>query len=972
VKLNCPPNLLQLDLLGEVEPDSARVRIEGQEVIIALQKAKAAPTADSAPAAAAAAAPVPALWPSLVCDAVLDKASRLARRQASLVAAEARSAARAKEASASRKKEEQADREAHWAIDARQRSALLEQQNRDRTVATEELTAWSRQIDAKGTKDKEAATIPATGSSSALSAAASSASADVAAAAAASEDADAAVPALDDVDDDAAAAAAASASKAAAAAAAVAAAASSAAAAAAATQAAALPAVRRNAPISISFTPNATAAPSMPARESTMAQKLAFQATQAAGGSVDAANKAAADAVPAANARQADESDNTLPEAWKNKGDKLMRDGDALGAITAYGAAISRDTRLSQSGSSLSSPLLRARAHSNRAAAHLSLASSRADVASIMSARNHLRSVVSDCTTALTILSAAGDPSPEDAQEASGAREAIDILSLRLRCAQRRATAHAWLGAYALAKEDLEALQKDLDMARTFRDAAVRNLTATKAAAAENQEEQEERKESDKTTSSNEAAAAAEADLPALPASLDSAKLREEAALFEQLLAALTAGQVEAYKAEGDRLLSSASASSSAAATAAGESPLSQALAAYTHALSVHPASQSVLSNRSLCLLQLRRWKECVSDCTAALALWEELWNVPKTGMQAVAPASETDPQVVAQFGRAPLPSDRSVVTPVPRAAPASAIGARVRLVVRRATARAGLHAWAAVIADLQHALALLPLTSTPTNPVTNAATNSLRAELDYAQWSSQLASATRKAAAAMADAEAASTSSSSTSSSSSSSFARAVALYTAAIEQHAKWAPSDSAASPVALAAAAVTTVSSGVEAASSAVAVSVGLFHASTLACLFADRSAAHLRAGNFAQCAQGCGVAMQLWEAQVAAEREAVAAAAKSHGNKTSASSSAASSLSFPTPSWRPVVLVRRGSARAFLGDLSLAADDYAAALRQANWGSQGREASVSGPMAERQRQHARIEEDLVKIRQAMQQR
>lgn len=941
LKLNCPPSLLQLDLHGSVDADSARVRIEAGNVVhISVAKASESRGA----------------WPALTCDASLDKVSRLQRRHASLLAAESLAAARASDAVAARKRAEQASRETHWEIDARQRQAVHDIANRERVVATEDLAAWKKTIEAQSAKPgqgplQEAEEDGASVSTPAKDDALVSASAEVE------------LPELDDGDDAAAAAPAPAAKKArdssiwgaseqdsAAAPAPTSAAAPSASkAATAAAPAAPLPPVRRNAAVSISFTKGATAAPSMPARESTMAQKLAFDATRGAAG--------AAASPPVAEEQGGDrEARERVPLFLKEKGDKLARDGDLLGGVAAYTAAIERDTAL-QLGTETalqSSPMLRARCHSNRAALLLRLASSRADVASIADARARLRSAAGDCTTALTILDSALPAAPATGSDGSGAAAqeeyapavVLDALALRLKLLHRRATCFAWLGWYALAARELRALVPALEDAQTLELRLQRQWEEGRHAA-----QAQESGDGAAPASDGDAAvaAAAPAPLPKLPA-LDPAALRGEAEMFEQLLASLSAGQLEAYKAEGDRLLASAAGVGvGAVAVAEGGSERSaQAVAAYTSALLLHPSCLPALSNRSLAQLQCRRWKEAVQDCTLALALWDELWITPRTGLQAVAPAPP--PENPADNPAAPLPSALSFSSPAPRAATAVAIGARVRLVVRRATARAGLRAWVPVQADLQHALALLPLSATAAAPVTPASLASLRSELECAQFQVGLGTATRKAAASLA----LSAAGAGAAAAPKPNHAAAVALYTGAIEFHAKWQVNESSA--VERAAAWVATGSAaGADPSQQPqqqpqTVVSAQLAHVSTLAALLSDRSAAHLHARNYAACIQGCSVAMQVWSQQVAHERQ----------SKGGAFGSGAHVHSAPTPAWWLCTLIRRGSARAFQGDLHGAAADYQEAL--ASWSPD----AASTPQLQDQRKQ--VQDDLQRIQLA----
>jgi hypothetical protein len=237
------------------------------------------------------------------------------------------------------------------------------------------------------------------------------------------------------------------------------------------------------------------------------------------------------------------------------------------------------------------------------------------------------------------------------------------------------------------------------------------------------------------------------------------------------------------------------------------------------------------------------------------------------------------------------------------------------------------------VQADLQHALALLPLSGTAAAPVSPASLASLRSELEFAQFQVGLASATRKAAAALT----------ATAPAAKPNHPAAVALFTAAIEFHAKWQVNESSA--VERAAAWVATSTAGAGADQQQAVVSPQLAHVSALAALLSDRSAAHLHARNYAACVQGCSVAMKVWSQQVAHERQSKGTAAAQPS---------------PTPAWWLCTLIRRGSARAFQGDLHGAVADYEQAL--AAWNTD------SASTLQQQEQRKQVQDDLQRIKLA----
>ena len=896
VKLNvAPSSLLQLDLFGEVDPERGGMLIEGQRVTISLVKAAGSR----------------GVWPHLLADASMDKVSRLQRRQASLVEHEAREAAKAAERVAARKHAETANRETSWAHDRAVASAAKSHADQMKAQAIESIEELRRNIEENRRKEKAAAEREAKAEAAATPATETN------------EQPESTLPDLDDGDDDSAKpqtkakskpardssiwdaseAEAASSSSSASSASSTASTAPAPSRASAAVPAVLAPVRRTNPSVAITFTKDATATPSLPARESTMAQKMAYKATMLA-----ADPQAAAAAAAASADNDARDSRETSPLLLKEKGDKLLKDGDTLGAIAAYTASIEKDTKRaiaagSGSGSGAAAataidPMCLVRAYSNRAAAHLKLASSRAEVVAIAESRGRLRSCIADCSTVLRIVgegrSATANPAPA---------LVLEMYALSLKALHRQASAYSWLGAYARAVQELQALLSMLNEAQSFR---------TKALAREEEEAASEHKDSDPTPLPSASSSSSAPALPTLPP-LDPSKLQQDIALFESLLQALAGRQDEAYKSEGDRLL-------------AGDA--TKAIEAYTSALLVHPAHLGALSNRSAAQLAARRWAECVQDATLALALWEEVWIAPKTGLAATAPAPPS-----AESVQGPLPSDVAYAKPTVRIATAAAIHARVRLVVRRATARSGLHAWMAAQADLQHALALLPLTGSAASPVLPASLAALKLDLDFLSLRLGLGARTRKAAAAFGAGE----------------HSKAVALYTDAIEFHAKWTVASEAeeCSAAEKAAASVLSVSGAVT------AVSPALAHVSLLGCLLSDRSAAHLAAKNFAAAIQGCSVAMQVW------------------ANLSSASAAASASASTAViPSWTTVTLVRRGSARAFQGDLAGGVEDYEKALSQwAMQPSQQQEAEAGGSASKEQRaRREQVAADLQRIRAA----
>jgi len=913
LKLNCPPSLLQLDLYADVDPDKVRMTIVDNNVEIKMRKAS------------------PASWASLTIDSSMDKISRLQRRQSSMIESEQRTQQRAKDEQSQRKKMEKAALEAHWSIDAKQRAMIHEIENRERVVAMEEIQAWKNKIGQKEGVQTKPTEIPSTAATTN----------DAGAAPATATDAD--VPALDDDAETQAMMAQSNderwkhvneeLSKASTSSSEVQSSSSASASSSfssllsppvAATPAVPLPPVRRGAKVEVTFTANATPTPSLPARESTMAQKMAFKATKA--GSGDASSSSSSSSSNAS-------TEDVVPLFRKEKADTLYRNGDIMGAIAAYTSAIDLDAKLSHSNGESTDPMLLIKCLSNRAMAYLKLASnSKEEISAIASSRNMLRKCILDCTGALKVLSSIPLPPTSDSNHAHAVptSQQLECLSLKLKNLHRRSTCYAWMGLYKLARADLGELitiYEDASMVftRAQRAAELDEIEAKSALA-----QDESASASSSSSPSSAASSPSSQPLPTLP-SFDLTRLREEASMFDSLLSAFSNRQVETYKNEGDRLLGEAGVAEAKKDVVEVASHLSRALTPYTQSLTIHPGALGVLSNRAVALLKTGRAREALQDATLAIAIWEECWLIPKTGLDAIKPPAGDG---VAKHALTPLSSSTNAQARQP---PASAIASRVRLFVRRGTARLALNQPSAALADFHHALALTPLSlssstagggNDPTKKaqMISAAKKELEMDIAFIQYRNQLHTLRRKAKQLL----------------DTSNFTQALESFNAAIDLHRKRDVTPGAGRPIENVFAATLGRAMMRQPAAQNQSntdtflpflFAPQLAHVHELSMLLSDRAVVYLRLQQYQQVVQACTVAIQMWQQQIEQELQSARDAAHQHNPSSVAS---LDSLRAPIPRWFVGTLVRRGSARAFLGLFDAATHDYEEALRQ--WDTQ----------------------------------
>lgn len=134
---------------------------------------------------------------------------------------------------------------------------------------------------------------------------------------------------------------------------------------------------------------------------------------------------------------------------------------------------------------------------------------------------------------------------------------------------------------------------------------------------------------------------------------------------------------------------------------------LEGALAQYTAALALEPTFVSAVSNRAACLLALGRFKECVDDCSTALALLQ----VDPAAAAAAAAIGEEQPHFVRQEKQQELlGSSAGLPTgPLPPAGSAKRRTWVLKTIARRGHAYAELGRLSLAVVDFQVATSLAP-----------------------------------------------------------------------------------------------------------------------------------------------------------------------------------------------------------------------------------------------------------------------
>ena len=612
----------------------------------------------------------PSPWPSLTLARSTSKSDLAQRRQASEHKYERLQREYAETKANERKAQEQASREAHWNIDKQQREEVLNIQNRERTVAAEELSAWKKKIEQPTAPETEehTDTLAATQSQDVPELEED----DDSVTASSSQKKSSAIWDDSEVDEHESATSSSSSSSH-----------PSSSRPPVSTPAVPLPPVRRGGKIAISFTSDSTPIPSMPARESTMQQKLAYQAVQ---GLTTTPGNAGASG-----------DDKEMPLVKKERGDKFFQAGDVQGAIAAYTAAIEGLNRSIVKNLPID-PMLLAKCHSNRSGCYLKLASSPSSSSSTVSspsssassdsrlhARANLRKCVADCQTTQTVLSGM--------KFDDGSIDMVHGVAVEIKLLRRLITAYTWLGAYDLARQCLRELKDRVKIGAQHRERAMR--------------ERELAEMSHSGTSEQPA-------IPELPA-VDEKQLEEEEALLQTLLGGYAAQQHIAFKSAGDAIFAS--------------EPLNS-IPNYTQSLLISPCYLPSLLNRSAALLQCLRLNECMEDVQLGMSVWEEMWAIPKTGMFAVAPAKEDSNSSDGPSHLSPLTDS---VTSVPSHAPRSALNQRIKLLMRRAVLHTLNANYITAQQDLQQCLALVPLASSGDNAAATRSTmTSIENEMKY------------------------------------------------------------------------------------------------------------------------------------------------------------------------------------------------------------------------------------------------